>query len=136
MTHFSREIARNGCTNFWPVYSLIYGQNMSNFQGKITFIQTEIAVLQGYSHKIGQDFRAYYRPTMYFWGMIVLSADRADSQHSKMGWHISVSQKLWSPAQFLYQHSALGLKSCKWTWSANIAVESSFLKLEKRHGSF
>ena len=68
--------------------------------------------------------------------MIVLSAERVDSQHFKMGWHISVSQKLWSLAQFLYQYSALGLKSYKWSQAAKIALEPSIFNVEISYGPF
>ena len=50
--------------------------------------------------------------------------------------HLSVSQKLWSLAQFLYQYSALGLKSYKWSQAAKIALEPSIFNVEMSYGSF
>ena len=68
--------------------------------------------------------------------MIVLSAERVDSQHFKMGWHISVSQKLWSLAQFLYQQSALVSKTYMLRYVAKNALECSFFEVEKCHAPF
>ena len=50
--------------------------------------------------------------------------------------HISVSQKLWSLAQILYQYSALGLKSYKWSQAAKIVLEPSTFNLEISYGLF
>ena len=39
------------------------------------------------------------------YNFFLLSANKAGSQHSKMGQHNSVSQKSWPPARFLHQDS-------------------------------
>ena len=88
---------------------------------------------QGSPHKIGQDFQPIYSCYKNMYHFVLISADRAGSQLSKMGCYISVSQKLRSPACFLCQAPALVLKISNLSMAAKSTLKPSFFVVKMSH---